>query len=46
MIIGAMIVAPLTRPIGALAFAAIEGDPQATAPRRLDAALGKRDRDR
>ncbi|HTV92464.1 MAG TPA: DUF389 domain-containing protein [Verrucomicrobiae bacterium] len=27
VIIGAMIVAPLTRPIGALAFAAIEGDP-------------------
>ncbi|HUN29478.1 MAG TPA: DUF389 domain-containing protein [Alphaproteobacteria bacterium] len=40
VIIGAMIVAPLTRPIGALAFAAIDGDPRGLRRAALTLALG------
>ncbi len=40
VIIGAMIVAPLTRPIGALAFAALEGDPRGLRRAALTLALG------
>ncbi|MGC2129125.1 MAG: DUF389 domain-containing protein [Candidatus Aquilonibacter sp.] len=40
VIIGAMIVAPLTRPIGALAFAAIEGDPWGLRRAAVTLALG------
>jgi uncharacterized hydrophobic protein (TIGR00271 family) len=40
VIIGAMIIAPLTRPIGALAFAAIDGDPRALRRAALTLTLG------